>query len=89
VQDPKNGSFHKLLNEMGELVDAELARRGHPPIMKVERILTTIKPQKFAAIDAGLITPVREKHLDMLISEAGDRCQRTDRRLIAGYGGPG
>jgi hypothetical protein len=69
VQDPKNGSFHKLLNEMGELVDAELARRGHPPIMKVERILTTSKPQKFAAIDAGLITPVGEKHLDMLISE--------------------
>ncbi len=35
VQDPKNSSFHKLLNEMGELVDAELARRGRPPIMKI------------------------------------------------------
>jgi len=69
VQDPKNSSFHKLLNEMGELVDAELARRGHPPIMKIEGILTTGKPQKFAAIDAGLITPVREMHLDMLISQ--------------------
>jgi hypothetical protein len=69
VQDPKNSSFHKLLNEMGELVDAELARRGHPPIMKIEGILTTSKPQKFAAIDAGLITPVREMHLDMLVSE--------------------
>ena len=69
VQDPKNSSFHKLLNEMGELVDAELARRGHPPIMKIEGILTTSKPQKFAAIDAGLITPVREMHLDMLLSE--------------------
>lgn len=69
VHDPKNSSFHKLLNEMGQLVDAELARRGHPPIMKVEGILTTSKPQKFAAIDAGLIVPVREMHLDMLISE--------------------
>jgi hypothetical protein len=69
VQDPKNSSFHKLLNEMGELVDAELARRGRPPIMKIEGILTTSKPQKFAAIDAGLITPVREMHLDMLISQ--------------------
>jgi len=69
VQDPKNSSFHKLLNEMGELVDTELARRGHPPIMKIEGILTTSKPQKFAAIDAGLITPVREMHLDMLLSE--------------------
>ena len=69
VQDPKNSSFHKLLNEMGALVDSELARRGHPPIMKIEGVLTTSKPQKFAAIDAGLITPVREMHLDMLISE--------------------
>lgn len=69
VQDPKNSSFHKLLNEMGQLVDAELARRGHPPIMKIEGIVTTSKPQKFAAIDAGLITPVREKHLEMLLSE--------------------
>jgi lactate racemase len=69
VQDPKNSSFHKLLNEMGTLVDAELARRSHPPIMKIEGVLTTSKPQKFAAIDAGLITPVREMHLDMLVSE--------------------
>jgi len=69
VQDPKNSSFHKLLNEMGALVDAELERRGHPPILKIEGVLTTTKPQRFAAIDAGLITPVREMHLDMLISE--------------------
>lgn len=69
VNDPKKSSFHKLLNEMGELVDAELARRGHPPILKIEGVLTTSSPQKFAAIDAGLITPVRELHLDMLLSE--------------------
>jgi hypothetical protein len=69
VQDPKNSSFHTLLNEMGVLVDAELARRGHPPIMKIEGLLTTSSPQKFAAIDAGLITPVREMHLDMLLSQ--------------------
>lgn len=69
VQDPKNSSFHKLLNEMGELVDAELARRGHPPIMKIEGVLTNTTPQKFAAIDAGLITPVREMHIEMLLSE--------------------
>src|SRR5262245_40227341 len=69
VHDPKNSSFHKLLNEMGALVDAELARRGHPPILKIEGVLTTTTPQKFAAIDAGLITPVREMHLDMLLSE--------------------
>ena len=69
VQDPKNSSFHKLLNEMGEIVDAELARRAHPPIMKIEGILSTGRPQKYAAIDAGLIRPVREMHLDMLVSE--------------------
>ena len=69
VQDPKNSSFHKLLDEMGKLVDAELARRGHPPIMKIEGVLTTDRPQKFAAIDAGLINPVREMHLDLLLSE--------------------
>ena len=69
VHDPKNSSFHKLLNEMGVLVDAELARRGHPPVLKIEGVLTTTAPQKFAAIDAGLITPVREMHLDMLLSE--------------------
>jgi lactate racemase len=83
VQDPKNSSFHKLLNEMGEVVDAELARRGHPPIMKIEGILTTGKPQKYAAIDAGLIRPVREMHLDMLISELVTDVQgQTDVLLI-------
>src|SRR5438270_4508347 len=50
VHDPKNSSFHKLLNEMGAVIDAELAARGHPPVMKVEGVLTTGKPQKFAAI---------------------------------------
>ena len=69
VQDPKNSSFHKLLNEMGTLVEAELARRGHPPVMKIEGVLTTSTPQQFAAIDAGLITPVREMHIDMLLSQ--------------------
>lgn len=69
VQDPRNSSFHKLLNEMGTLVDAELAHRGRPPIFKIEGILTTETPQKFAAIDAGLITPVRELHLELLVSQ--------------------
>ncbi len=69
VQDPKNSSFHKLLNEMGAVVDAELARRGHPPVLKVEGVLTTDTPQRFAAIDAGQITRVREMHLDLLISQ--------------------
>jgi hypothetical protein len=69
VQDPKKSSFHKLLNEMGGLVDDELERQGRPPIMKIEGVLTTRRPQKYAAIDAGLITPVREMHLDLLISQ--------------------
>jgi hypothetical protein len=69
VQDPKNSAFHKLLNEMGTVVDAELERRGHPPIFKIEAVLTTATPQKFAAIDAGLITPVRDMHLNMLLSQ--------------------
>jgi hypothetical protein len=69
VQDPKNSSFHKLLNEMGALIDAELERRGHPPILKIQGILSTDTPQRFAAIDAGLITPVREMHLDLQISQ--------------------
>jgi lactate racemase-like protein len=69
VQDPKNSSFHKLLNEMGALIDAELERRGHPPVLKIEGVLTTETPQRFAAIDAGRITPVREMHLDLLVSQ--------------------
>lgn len=69
VQDPKNSSFHKLMNEMGAVVDAELERLGRPPIMKIEGVLSTDTPQKYAAIDAGLITPVREMHLDLLISQ--------------------
>ena len=69
VHDPRKSAFHKLLNEMGQLVDAELSRRGRPPIMKVEGVLTTGRPQRFAAIDAGLIVPVREMHLDMMISQ--------------------
>ena len=86
VQDPKNSSFHKLLNEMGALVDAELARRGHPPIMKIEGVLTTTKPQKFAAIDAGLITPVREMHLDTLISELVTDVEGQTDVLLVGMG---
>lgn len=86
VQDPKNSSFHKLLNEMGELIDGELARRGHPPIMKIEGILTTSKPQKFAAIDAGLIRPVREMHLDMLISELVTDVEGQTDVLLMGMG---
>jgi lactate racemase len=83
VQDPKNSSFHKLLNEMGTLVDAELARRGRPPIMKIEGVLSTDKPQKFAAIDAGLITPVREMHLNLLLSELVSEVEgQTDVLLI-------
>ncbi len=54
--------------------------------MKIEGIVTTSKPQKFAAIDAGLITPVREKHLDMLISELVTDVKGTDRRPVAGDG---
>jgi hypothetical protein len=69
VQDPKNSSFHKLLNEMGALIDAELARRGRPPVLKVEGVGTTGTPQRFAAIDAGRITPVREMHLDLMVSQ--------------------
>jgi hypothetical protein len=86
VQDPKNSSFHKLLNEMGALVDAELARRGHPPILKIEGVLTTAKPQKFAAIDAGLITPVREMHIDMLLSELVTDVEGQTDVLLMGMG---
>jgi hypothetical protein len=69
VQDPRNSSFNKLLNEMGALIDAELERRGRPPVLKVEGVLTTGTPQRFAAIDAGRITPVREMHLDLMIAQ--------------------
>jgi hypothetical protein len=69
VQDPKNSAFHKLLNEMGALVDAELGRRGRPPVLKVEGVLAAGTPQRLAAIDAGLITPVRERHLDLMLSQ--------------------
>jgi lactate racemase len=86
VHDPKNSSFHKLLNEMGAVIDAELARRGHPPIMKIEGVLTTDKPQKFAAIDAGLITPVREMHLEMLLSELVTDVEGQTDVLLAGMG---
>jgi hypothetical protein len=90
VQDPKNSSFHKLLNEMGTLIDAELERRGRPPIMKIEGILTTSKPRKYAAIDAGLITPVREMHLDLLISQlVTDVAGQTDVLLVGMTDGDG
>jgi len=69
VNDPKNSSFHKLLNEMGRLIDGELSRRGHPPILKIEAVMTSETPSRIAAIDAGLITPVREMHIDMLLKQ--------------------
>ena len=86
VQDPKNSSFHKLLNEMGALVDAELERRGHPPVMKIEGVLTTSSPQRFAAIDAGLITPVREMHIDMLLSQLVTDVEGQTDVLLMGMG---
>lgn len=90
VQDPKNSSFHKLLNEMGALVDDELERRGHPPILKIEGVLTTDTPQKYAAIDAGLITPVREMHLELLLEQlVTDVDGQTDVLLIGMPDGDG
>jgi hypothetical protein len=90
VQDPKNSSFHKLLNEMGTLIDAELERRGRPPILKVEAVMTTDTPHKFAAIDAGLITPVRERHIDLLISQLVTDVQgQTDVLLVGMPDGDG
>jgi hypothetical protein len=83
-------SFHKLLNERGQLVDAELARRGHPPILKIKGVLTTGQPQKLAAVNAGLITPVRAMHLDMLLSElVTDVEEQTDVLLIGMNDGDG
>lgn len=90
VQDPKNSSFHKLLNEMGATIDAELARRGRPPVFKIEGVLTTATPQKFAAIDAGLITPVREMHLDLMASQwVTDVQGQTDVLLVGMADGDG
>jgi hypothetical protein len=90
VQDPKNSSFHKLLNEMGTLIDAELERRGHPPILKIEGVLTTDTPQQYAAIDAGLITPVRDMHLDLLLSQlVTDVAGQTDVLLVGMPDGDG
>lgn len=90
VQDPRNSSFHKLMNEMGAVVDAELERRGRPPIMKVEGILTTDIPQKYAAIAAGLITPVREMHIDLSISQLVTEVEgQTDVLLIGMPDGDG
>jgi hypothetical protein len=38
-------------------------------VLKVNGVLTTDTPQKPATIDAGLVTPVRERHLDLLVSQ--------------------
>jgi hypothetical protein len=52
--------------------------------MKIEGILTTDSPRKYAAIDAGLVSPIREMHLDLLISQLVTDVEGQTDILLAG-----
>ena len=68
VMDAKRSSFQKLLWEMGDLVEAELAR-DNKRLFTIESVLNTAHPQEVVAVCAGHIPSVHEKTLDTLYEQ--------------------
>ena len=65
TQDHRHSSFHKLMNEMGAVVERALAPRG-TQIMQVEGLLTARLPHRLAAVVAGRIPDAHHRLLELM-----------------------
>jgi hypothetical protein len=68
VMDAKRSSFQKLLWEMGDVVEKELARENKR-LFTIESVLNTAQPQEIIAVHGGHIPSVHEKILDRLYEQ--------------------
>jgi len=65
VLDPKRSAFPKLLNEMGAVVESELAKKGRR-VLVVEGTMNNKAPQELARVVAGHPPEAHEKGLEVM-----------------------
>jgi nickel-dependent lactate racemase len=63
--DPKRSAFPKLLNEMGEVIEKELAKRGRR-YFQIEGAMNNAIPQEIVQVVAGHPPEAHEKTLEVL-----------------------
>lgn len=63
--DPKRSAFPKLLNEMGEVIEKELAKRGRR-YFQIEGAMNNAIPQEVVQVVAGHPPEAHEKTLEVL-----------------------
>jgi nickel-dependent lactate racemase len=65
TMDPKRSAFPRLLNEMGEVIEKELAKKGHRFLI-VEGAMNNAFPQEVVQVVAGHPPQAHEKTLEVL-----------------------
>jgi len=65
VLDPKRSAFPKLLNEMGAVIESELAKKGRR-VLVVEGTMNNKAPQELAQVVAGHPPEAHEKGLEIM-----------------------
>ena len=65
VLDPKRSAFPKLLNEMGAVIESELAKKGRR-VLVVEGTMNNKTPQELAQVVAGHPPEAHEKGLEIM-----------------------
>jgi nickel-dependent lactate racemase len=65
TMDPKRSAFPKLLNEMGEVIEKELAKRGRR-YFQIEGAMNNAPLQEVVQVVAGHPTEIHEKTLEIL-----------------------
>lgn len=65
VLDPKRSAFPKLLNELGAVVESELAKKGRR-VLVVEGTMNNKAPQELARVVAGHPPEAHEKGLEVM-----------------------
>lgn len=68
IMDPKRSAFHRLLAEMGAIVEADLAAKGRR-LFSVECVLDGAVPGHLAGVFAGHTPDVHEHTLALLASQ--------------------
>jgi nickel-dependent lactate racemase len=63
--DPKRSAFPKLLNEMGAIIDNELAKKGRR-VLVIEGTMNNKVPQELARVVAGHPPEAHEKGLEIM-----------------------
>lgn len=68
IMDPERSAFHRLLGEMAELVEADLATKGRR-LFQIECVLTNEMPGRMAGVWAGYPSDVHRETLALLATQ--------------------